>query len=195
MFFLTDAKKYLELWADTMHQALVNEISKVDREVSDSTLDRRERAAREQGTSTWYSQRYGGGKKHTPPNKRTPKKRRYNDSGRMAQGIAVRLRRSSSTGLATATLNVPVNRLEARSFNSSRNPYSMRDLIRDLQTDVDILGGRVRHPDTKTLVREVMRTTKDIATAKDLRSLDRKLLKGLKRTARATLRAVDALVS
>jgi hypothetical protein len=157
-----DAQGAAVLYASAVAEVVRDQLLKVRETAAPETLERRRRHDRNRNTKS-YRVRYRGGRTgETAPD---PNSVKWGiDSGRLRGGVTVRVRRRS-TGLATATLNVPANRLEPISFGLAhweRFRDDMRRLVPALEGKFDA------DPAGAAKIRKVLASIADsVVTTKD----------------------------
>ena len=135
-----DAKAANAEFGTELKQMLQEELRGITREVAPSTVERRERAARDR-KSKWYRRRYQGGRMgELPPAPADGRvATRYAlDSSRLVESIHVQIR-DRSTGQSAATINVAANRLDPRYFGGAG---AFRLVVETLRQSAPMLAGK-----------------------------------------------------
>lgn len=164
--------------ASDRHQVKAGTIAK--REWAQKPGARRSRA---------YRERYGGGKRATPPVEANLLKWGV-DSGRLVGGLKMTLQASKSKGTNTGRINVPANRLEQHTFGDGYERWAA-----DLRQRVPLMAGNldaaIRDPEVRADLQAMMDTIAEGAVIAGNKRIDqlvaernRQLLGLLKQLAR-----------
>lgn len=192
-----DARDAATIYAGAIRDIIQRQIRGISKRVTKSTVERRQRAARN-STSRSYKRRYAGGKTgETPPD---PTSTQWaSDSDRLVNGIVVGRPRSSNRFGAVVTVNAPANRLEPISFGVSQFA-SFRDELRRLVPAMD--ADFTSDAQSVTQIRKALADIADLTLSNREADYRRKLAQRRKlvfdilaaATGSSTLRAIGRLV-